>query len=233
MILSGGFLANLVFPMGLLQAADEGGQIRLLEWYTDGGPVMHILLVCSLISLFFIIERGWVFLRGRVNLNELVGKVRAALLKKDVQGAVKICESYRGPVAALTKAGILKVGSRREEVEKTLENAAIHEIARLERGLAVLATISNIAPIIGFLGTVMGMIMAFANIEKLARMEPREVAGGIKVALITTAGGLLVAVFTLPFYNFYMSRVSGFVREMETSANILVETMDEMDALKE
>ena len=77
------------------------------------------------------------------------------------------------------------------------------------------------------------MILAFANIEELARMEPREVAGGIKVALITTAGGLVVAVFTLPFYNFYMARVSGFVREMETSANILIETMDEMDAFAE
>ena len=73
-------------------------------------------------------------------------------------------------------------------MEKTLENAAIHEIARLERGLPVLATIANIAPIIGFLGTVVGMILAFANIEKLARMEPREVAAGIKVALLTTAG---------------------------------------------
>jgi biopolymer transport protein ExbB len=135
-------------------------------------------------------------------------------------------------VAALMKAGILKVGGRREEVEKTLENAAIHEIARLERGLPVLATISNIAPIIGFLGTVVGMILAFADIERLAKMEPKEVAKGVKVALITTAGGLLVAVFTLPFYNFYTSRVSGFVRQMETSANILIETMDEMDALK-
>jgi biopolymer transport protein ExbB len=191
---------------------------------------MYPLLAISIVSIGFIMERIYVIMfKSKVNTNHLVAHVRKALLARDLRASVQVCEKYRGPVAAILKAGILKYGAPREEVEKTIENSALHELARLERGLAVLASSSNIAPIIGFLGTVVGMIASFDAIASQGLNNPALVAKGISVALITTAGGLIVAVITLPFYNFFTSRIAVFVREMETSANILLETFAEMD----
>jgi len=202
----------------------------LLRYFYQGGWVMYPLLAISIVSIGFIMERIYVIMfKSKVNTNLLVAHVRKALLARDLRASVQVCEKYRGPVAAILKAGILKYGAPREEVEKTIENSALHELARLERGLAVLASSSNIAPIIGFLGTVVGMISSFDAIASQGLNNPALVAKGISVALITTAGGLIVAVVTLPFYNFFTSRVAIFVREMETSANILLETFAEMD----
>lgn len=202
----------------------------LLHYFYQGGWVMYPLLIISIVSIGFIMERIYVIMfKSKVNTNHLVAHVRKALLARDLRASVQVCEKYRGPVAAILKAGILKYGAPREEVEKTIENSALHELARLERGLAVLASSSNIAPIIGFLGTVVGMIASFDAIASQGLNNPALVAKGISVALITTAGGLIVAVITLPFYNFFTSRIAVFVREMETSANILLETFAEMD----
>ncbi|MCZ6833321.1 MAG: MotA/TolQ/ExbB proton channel family protein [Acidobacteria bacterium] len=212
----------------VLQTGFFGG--TLLHYFYQGGWVMYPLLAISIVSIGFIGERLYVIMfKSKVNTNHLVAHVRKALLARDLRASVQVCEKYRGPVAAILKAGILKYGAPREEVEKTIENSALHELARLERGLAVLASASNIAPIIGFLGTVVGMIASFDAIASQGLNNPALVAKGISVALITTAGGLIVAVITLPFYNFFTSRIAIFVREMETSANILLETFAEMD----
>ncbi|MFQ5720069.1 MAG: MotA/TolQ/ExbB proton channel family protein [Acidobacteriota bacterium] len=212
----------------VLQAGFFGA--TLLKYFRDGGWVMYPLLAISIVSIAFIMERAYVILfKSRVNTNQLVAAVRRALLKRNLREAIEACEKFKGPVAAILKAGILKHGAPREEIEKTIENSALHELARLERGLAVLASASNIAPIIGFLGTVVGMIQSFDTIATQGLNNPGLVAKGISVALITTAGGLIVAVITLPFYNFYSSRIANAVREMETSANILLETFAEME----
>jgi len=203
----------------------------LLNYFLQGGWVMWPLLAISIVSISFILERTYVILvKSRVNTNALVAAVRRALLKRNLKEAIQACEQFKGPVAAILKAGILKHGSPRDEIEKTIENSALHELARLERGLAVLASASNIAPIIGFLGTVVGMIASFDAIASQGLNNPALVAKGISVALITTAGGLIVAVITLPTYNFFSSRIAIAVREMETSANILLETFGEMES---
>ncbi len=213
----------------VLQAGSFGGQ--LLHYFIQGGWVMWPLLAISIVSIAVIGERIYVMLfKSKVNTNQLLAKVRKALLARDLRTSVRVCAKYRGPVAGSLKGGSLKHGSPRAEVEKTIENSALHELARLERGLAVLASASNIAPIIGFLGTVVGMIASFDAIASQGLNNPALVAKGISVALITTAGGLIVAVITLPFYNFFTSRIAVFVREMETSANILLETFAEMDS---
>ena len=203
----------------------------LLNYFNQGGWVMYPLLIISIVSISFILERAYVILiKSRVDTNQLVAAVRRALLRRNLKEAIEACEKFKGPVAAVLKAGILKHGAPREEVEKTIENSALHELARLERGLAVLASASNIAPIIGFLGTVVGMIASFDAIAEQGLNNPALVAKGISVALITTASGLIVAVVTLPTYNFFSSRIAMAVREMETSANILLETFAEMES---
>lgn len=204
---------------------------NLLKYYLDGGFVMHFISICSVLSITAIIYKIWVFRRIRINTNEFIAKVRGALLKGNVQQAVKHCESYRGPIAAIIKVGLLKHGSPRDELERTMENAAIHEVAYLEKFLMVLATITNIAPLIGFFGTVVGMILSFDVIAQYGLNNPGLVAKGISVALLTTAYGLMVAFITQPFYNYFTSRVASYSREIETASNILFETFDEMERM--
>jgi biopolymer transport protein ExbB len=203
----------------------------LLKYYIDGGPVMHGISILSLFSLTAIIYKLIIFRRVRTNVNEFIAKVRSALLKGNVKGAVEVCEQSRSPVASITKSALLKYGQPREQVEKAMENAAIHEVAYLEKYLTVLATVANIAPLLGFLGTVVGMILSFDVIAQHGLNNPGLVAKGISVALLTTAYGLIVAFFTQPFYNYFTSKVGAYTREIETAANILFETMDEMDRM--
>ncbi|MDQ7006592.1 MAG: MotA/TolQ/ExbB proton channel family protein [Acidobacteriota bacterium] len=203
----------------------------LVGYFKQGGPVMWPLLILSIIGLIVILERGFtLYVRARTKTAEMVGKVRRLVSEGKTDAALKACDEYKGPTSAMVKAAILRWDASREELEKLLENAALHEIARLERWLWVLALISNIAPIIGFLGTVVGMIQSFDVIAREGLNNPGKVAKGISVALITTAGGLIVAVFTLPFYNFYTTKIAGYIRELETTANIILETHDQVKA---
>ncbi len=201
----------------------------LLDYYFAGGWVMHPISACSLFATGVIFYKLVVFRRVRMNFGEFVAGVRQALLKNDLSGAVKVCEAQRSPVASILKTGLLKYGRSRDEIEKSMENAAIHEVAYLEKYLTVLATVTNIAPLLGFLGTVVGMILSFETLAEQGLNNPAKVASGISVALITTAYGLIVAFVTQPFYNYFLSRVSTYTREMETASNILFETMDEIE----
>jgi len=206
----------------------SGGTV--MQFYQSGGPVMHALLACSLIGLVFIIERAWSLYRAKINTQEFLDRVRTALLKRrNVKEAVTICEEYGGPIANIMKAGLLKYGRPQEEIERTIEAASGHELSRLERGLSVIATVANIAPLLGFLGTVSGMINSFDALARAGLSNPGLVAKGISEALITTATGLAVAIPMLVAYNYFTSRVSKFVLEMETSANVLLETYSEME----
>ncbi len=192
--------------------------------------VMYWLLLCSILGLVFIIERYIALRKARINVNELLAKVRKSLLvSRSVPEAVKVCEQYRGPVASIMKAGLLKYGHPKEDIEKTIENAALYEMSRLERGLLVLATIANIAPLLGFLGTVTGMIRSFDALAAAGLTNPGLVASGISEALITTAAGLIIAIPIQLSYNYFMSRINRFIRDIETSANMLLETYAEMD----
>ncbi|MCB1053650.1 MAG: MotA/TolQ/ExbB proton channel family protein, partial [Acidobacteria bacterium] len=141
--------------------------------------------------------------------------------------AVQVCETFKGPIASILKTGLMKFGDPKEEIEKSMENAAMHEIARLERGLPVLSSISNLAPILGFLGTVTGMINSFDALSQLN--DPGAVAAGISQALITTAGGLIVAVPTLLAYSYFTTRVNAFIREIESASAVLMESFSQME----
>ncbi len=232
-------LTNLSMLAGLAQEAQQtGGEWwrtvlpagQMIDFFQAGGPMMWPLLIAAILGLTFIIERLWVLMRSKIRTDEFLTKVRAALLRKrSVKEAVSVCEEYRGPIAAIMKAGLLKYGTTDEEIEKNIEIAATHELARLERGLAVLASVANVAPMLGFLGTVTGMINAFAALSRTTQVDPRVVASGISEALITTATGLAIAVPTQVFYNWFSAIISRFVLEMETASNLLVETFIEME----
>jgi len=201
-----------------------------IELFIKGGWVMYPLLALSLMSAVFIIERLFVLRKARINVNEFLAKLRKALIvNRSIRDAVKVCEQYQGPVASIMKAGLLKHGQPREDIEKTIENAALYEMGRLERGLVVIATVANVAPLLGFFGTVWGMIKSFDALAEAGLSNPGLVAAGISEALITTAGGLAVAIPAQLFYNYFMSRINKFVRDIETSTNMLLETFGEME----
>lgn len=208
--------------------ANFGG--TFVKIFLDGGPVMWPLLAFSILSVIFIIERFFAIRKAKINVNEFLAKVRKELIvNRSIKAAIKVCEDYRGPVASILKAGLLKFGQPREDVEKTIENAALYEMGRLEKNLVWLASIANVSPLLGFFGTVVGMIKSFDALAEAGLSNPGLVAAGISEALITTAAGLFVAIPAQLAYNFFMSRINKFVRDIETSSNMLLETFGEME----
>jgi biopolymer transport protein ExbB len=206
-------------------------QGTLLGYFNKGGPVMWPLLFCAILALAFIIERWWVLWRSKIKTDEFLNRLRAALLKrKSAKEAIAVCEEYQGPIANILKAGLVKYGTSEEEIEKAIEIAVNHELARLERGLAVLGTIANIGPLLGFLGTVTGMIKSFGVLAEQGLKNPEKVAEGISEALITTATGLAIAIPASLFYNYFSTKISRFVLEMETGSNMLLETFAAMES---
>ncbi len=201
-----------------------------MKFMYQGGWVMWVLLVFSIIAVGVIIERWLVLHQAKINVNEFLAKLRKALIvNRSIRDAIKICEQYRGPLASIMKAGLLKYGEPKEDIEKTIETAALHEMGRLEKRLIWLSSTANVAPLLGFFGTVSGMIRSFDALAEQGLSNPAAVASGISEALVTTAAGLLVAIPTQLAYNFFMNSINKSVRDIETSTNMLLETFGEME----
>ena len=201
----------------------------VFTYFNQGGFMMWPLLFCSLIGLIFIIERAISYHRIKGDTAEIFSKVRDHLLSGDLRSAVKTCEAFDHPVATTLKSGLLRFGKSNAKIEKVMESVALYEISELERYLWILATVANIAPLMGFLGTVSGMIASFEALAKVGLGNPQAVAGGIAEALITTATGLIIAVPVQTAYNYFNNKVSSFVLDMETSSSMLLETFSEIE----
>lgn len=204
-----------------------GGPV--LEYFSQGGPLMWALLICSIVGLIFIIERGIAYYRIKGDTASIVAEVRDLMLDNKIRQAVDFCEDFDHPVAVTTKSGLLRFGKSHEVIEKAMESVALHEISKLEKGLWVIATIANIAPLFGFTGTVTGMISSFESLAEVGLGNPEAVAGGISEALITTATGLMIALPTQTAYNYFTNRVSQFALDMEISSSVLLETFSEAE----
>lgn len=191
---------------------------------------MYPILLCSILFLAILIERLYHYHRAQIDANELISGIRDILRKKEIAEAVSICDNTPGPVAHIVEAGILKHDRPREEIKETIGDAALHEIPRLEKNLNVLATIAHISPLLGLLGTVLGMIGAFQEIQRESGMvNAAGLAGGIWEALITTAAGLCVAIPAYVAYNYLVSRVGALVLDMEKSATEVVDLLTSGD----
>ena len=197
--------------------------------YIKGGFFMHFLLTCSLIALVFIIERAWTLSRARVNVKSLMMMVVRALREEGVQAALEVCQRTRGPIAAILHSGLLRASRGPSAVEKAIETSGAIEMSFLERGLVALATIANVAPLLGFLGTVSGMISAFAAIAAAEQVSAKLVAKGIQEALITTATGLIIAVPVTIAHSFFVSQIDRFIIEMEEASVELVDELLDME----
>jgi biopolymer transport protein ExbB len=205
--------------------------MNLLSIYLKGGYLMWPILLCSIIALTVIIDRYIVLRKTKINIPAFTVRIRGLIKKKDISGAISHCMEEKSPVANIIRKGLKKYRLGHERVKEAIENAGRQEISKLEKGLSVLATIAGIAPLLGFLGTVTGMIQAFMRIEDLAgSANPSDLAGGIWEALITTAFGLIVGIPALAFYNYFLSAVKKIVGDMETVANDVVDVMQDSTA---
>jgi biopolymer transport protein ExbB len=204
----------------------------LVDIFIDGGWVMYPLLLCSILGLIFIIERLIYFHRMSSSPQELFSGVRDRLLDNDLEGALKVTNETKGPVSDIQKAGLLRFGRPHEEVLRAIESVSLHEISKLEKGLWILATIANIAPILGFLGTVTGMIDSFDVLAEIGFGNPKLLAAGISQALITTATGLAIAFPVQAAYNYLTNQVNNFALMMETTSAMLLETFSELEEAK-
>jgi biopolymer transport protein ExbB len=189
---------------------------------------MHPMLLCSILGLIIIIERGIVLHRIKINTAQIFGAVRGALMRHDLKAAIAVCDENPGPIADTLRAGLLRFGKPASEIEKAIESVALHQLSKLERGLWILASVANIAPLFGFLGTVTGMISAFGALAEVGLGNPKAVASGISEALITTAYGLFIALPVQAAYNYFTTRIGNFALDMETSSAMLLETFNEL-----
>ena len=202
--------------------------MNLLSIFLKGGYLMWPILLCSIIGLTVLIDRYIVLRKTKINIPAFTVRIRGLIKKKDISGAISHCMEEKSPVANIIRKGLKKYRLGHERVKEAIENAGRQEISKLEKGLSVLATIAGIAPLLGFLGTVTGMIQAFMRIEDLAgSANPSDLAGGIWEALITTAFGLIVGIPALAFYNYFLSAVKKIVGDMETVANDVVDVMQD------
>lgn len=213
----------------LAQAANQGGALNwLVEKFNAGGGFMWPILASLIIGLAFSLERLWSLTRARINTKDFIIKIKKALDEGGVEAAKKVCENTRGPVASVFYAGLLRYNEGLDAAEKAIMAYGAVEMGFLERGLIWISTFITIAPMLGFTGTVQGMIEAFDAIKEAAQISPAIVASGISVALLTTLFGLVVAMILQIFYNYFVSRIDRLVGDMEQSSIELIDALYEL-----
>src|SRR5438270_225920 len=197
--------------------------MNLPVFLSNGGPVLWLILVSSAAAIVVFIERFLHFHRAQINSIEFLNGVRTVLKRENVVEALSICDATPGPIARLVKTAILNRDHGRERVREALEEAGLAEVPRLEEKLSLLATIAQLAPLLGLLGTVLGFIDIFGKIEHQAlSANVAELSSGVWQALYCTAAGLAVAIPVHAGYNYLVSRVNEIVLDMEKAATEIV-----------
>ncbi len=194
--------------------------------FIEGDPqFMSPVLICLILGLAIAIERIISLNLSTTNTQKLLSKVEDALESGGVEAAKEVTKSTRGPVASIFTQGLMRMSEGIEMVEKSVIAYGSVEMGRLERGLVWISLFISLAPMLGFMGTVIGMIGAFDAIEAAGDISPSLVAGGIKVALLTTVAGLIVAIILQLFYNYCVSKIDSIVNSMEDASISLVDLL--------
>jgi biopolymer transport protein ExbB len=197
-----------------------------MELFRDGGIMMYFLVLSSLLALGVMIAKAYILLSAHLHSKRLLREVTELSGRETVDSVIELADETEGPVAAIMSAGLRRVrerGHSDKDIEKAVSTTGSIELGFLERGLVVLATVANVAPMMGFLGTVAGMIVAFGAVAEAGQIEASLVAGGIKVALITTATGLTIAIPVNIAYNFFVSRIDQLIIDMERGAEAVLD----------
>ncbi len=213
-----------------LDVPDQPLSERAAELWADTGFMAWPLAFCLILGLIVI---AWKFvdLSSKASRTKRVLKdVDELLTQRRIKEALDLTRDTNAPVANILYAGLERSEEGTERVMKAIENQGLIEMSKLEKGLVILATLTNIAPLLGFLGTVIGMIIAFQSIELAGEVEATLVAGGIKVALLTTAIGLMIAIPVSIGHNYFVARIDSLVIDMEESAQKMVDVLHSIDS---
>ncbi len=216
---------NVMSAQDAAAAADEGMINVLVNYFNQGGEFMWPVLIILIIGLAIAFERVIQLILADVNTRKFIVSVKEALQEGGVSAAEEICSATRGPVAAVFQAGLMRSDEGIEAVEKAVVAYGSIEMSFLERGLVWLSLFIALAPMFGFLGTVIGMVAAFDAIEAAGDISPSLVARGIKIALLTTVFGLIVAIILQFFYNYAVSKIDRIVVEMEEASIELIDSL--------
>ena len=205
----------------------KGFHQAIKEQFIQGGwQFMGIVLLCLILGLAVSIERIITLNLATTDTNKLLSDVDDALKNKGgVNAAKEICKNTRGPVASIFTQGLMRASEGIEMVEKSIISYGSVEMGKLEKGMVWISLFISLAPMLGFMGTVIGMIGAFDAIAEAGDVSPSLVAGGIKIALLTTVGGLIVAVILQLFYNYLVSKIDSLVNNMEDASISLVDIL--------
>lgn len=202
----------------------ETSTYGLIQLFADGGFMMYPLLLASLLGVGVIIAKLYILWAARRHAKSVLTEAEGMAREGRLDDAIDLAERTPGPVSAILLAGLRRIRERRlgRDVEHGMASTGMIELGFLERGLVVLATVATVAPLMGFLGTVWGMIAAFGAIESAGQVEASLVAAGIKIALITTATGLAIAIPVNIAYNYFVSRIDQLIVNMEEGTNAVV-----------
>lgn len=199
-----------------------------VKLFEDGGDFMWPILICLIVGIAYGIYKLIILLQSSVDTKKFIVSVRSALDEGGVESALHVCEKTKGPVASIFHAGLSRVDRGIEASEKAITNAGSIEMAFLEKGMIVMSTVIVLAPMLGFTGTVLGMVKAFQDIAAANDISPAVVASGIEVALLTTLFGLIVAMIVQLFYNFFTARIDALIVDMEESSLVLLDDLIEI-----
>ena len=203
-------------------------QMNILDLATKGGWIMGVLLVLSLIAIFIFIQRFMIIRRAKKNDEGFMNRIKDYIHDGKIDSAINLCRKSRNPSARMIEKGISRLGRPMNDVLVAIENVGNMEVSKLEKGFPIIATIAAIAPMVGFLGTVTGMIRSFFEMANAGtNVDITLLSGGIYEALVTTVGGLVVGIIALFGYNYLVSQVDTVVNNLEDK------TMEFMDLLNE
>lgn len=217
---------EIAAPVVEEEEAEQSFHQVVKEQFIDGGPTfMGIVLLCLILGLAVAIERIIHLNLATTNVKKLLANVESALASGGIEAAKEVCRNTRGPVASIFVQGMMRMSEGIEMVEKSIIAYGSVEMGKLEKGMVWISLFISLAPMLGFMGTVIGMIDAFDAIAAAGDVSPSLVADGIKVALLTTVGGLIVAVILQLFYNYLISKIDSLVNSMEDASISVVDIL--------
>lgn len=222
--------------MVLLQITTGGAEaqpvveqsLSVLELAVKGGWMMIPIALSSVVAIYIFAERLLTINKANESPDAFMGKIKELVLRGDVNGAKLLCSQYNTPIARMIEKGVSRIGSPLKNIEASIENVAKIELFKLEKNLSILATVSGAAPMMGFLGTVIGMVEAFIAIaQQEGSVSPKLLADGIYVAMITTVAGLIVGIIAYLGYNYLVTRVNKVVHKMEYTSVDFIDLLQE------
>lgn len=220
------FLA-MIISMGVSAQTETASlHMQLKSKFVDGSPFFMSLVALALVlGLAFCIERLVYLTLSEINAKKLLNDIDARIVNKDIEGAKTLCRNTRGPVASICYQGLLHINESMDDIERSVMSYGSVQTAKLEKGCSWIKLFIAMAPSLGFLGTVIGMVMAFENIQEAGDIGPTIVAAGMKVALITTIFGIVVALILQLFYSYITSKIEHLTSQMEESAVTLLDSI--------